>query len=292
MRFLIITADDFGLHEAVNSAVEEAARHGVLTAASLMVGAPAAADAVRIARDLPGLAVGLHLVLADGWSVLPRRSIPDLVDARGRFGNNMVLDGVRFFALPAVRRQVEAEIRAQFQAFADTGLPLDHVNAHKHFHLHPTLLEMLLRIGSEFGVPAVRLPREPAWVARRAGGAIAGPAVAGLLSPWLAIMRRRLRAARIAHNDYVFGMSASGSMDEARLLEAVQRLPEGVTEIYLHPATQSGAVIAPSMSGYRHADELAALLSPRVRTAVAACGAATGGFRQLSAARATDRRAA
>jgi hopanoid biosynthesis associated protein HpnK len=292
LKFLIVTADDFGLHVAVNRAVEQASQEGVLTTASLMVGAPAAADAVKRARDLHGLAVGLHLVLADGWSVLPQQSIPALVDAQGRFGNNMVRDGVRFFALPAVRRQLEAEIRAQFQAFADTGLPLDHVNAHKHFHLHPTLLEMLLRIGDEFGMPAVRLPREPAWVARRASGAIAGPAVAGLLSPWLAIMRRRLRAARVTHNDYVFGMSDSGAMDEARLLEILARLPDGATEIYLHPAVDSGAAIAASMSGYRHSDELAALLSPRVRAAVASCGAATGSFRRLATALATERRAA
>ena len=292
MKSLIVTADDFGLHEAVNSAVERASREGVLTAASLMVGAPAAADAVRRARELPGLSVGLHLVLADGWSVLPPAKVPALVDARGRFGNNMVRDGVRFFALPAVRRQLEAEIRAQFQAFADTGLTLDHVNAHKHFHLHPTLLEMLLRIGGEFGIPAVRLPREPGWVARRAGGPIAGPAVAGLLSPWLAIMRRRLRTAHVAHNDYVFGMSDSGAMIEERLLEILGRLPEGVTEIYLHPAVESGAAIAGSMSGYRHADELAALVSARVRAAVAACGAGTGGFRQLTTRLREERHAA
>jgi hopanoid biosynthesis associated protein HpnK len=291
LKFLIVTADDFGLHAAVNSAVERAAREGVLTTASLMVGAPAAADAVHRARELPGLSVGLHLVLADGCSVLPHRSIPALVDAQGRFGNNMVRDGVRFFALPAVRRQLEAEIRAQFQAFADTGLPLDHVNAHKHFHLHPTLLEMLLRIGEEFGIRAVRLPREPTWVARRANGAI-GPAVAGLLSPWLAIMRLRLRAARITHNDYVFGMSDSGSMDEARLLEILAKLPDGVTEIYLHPAVESGTAITASMSGYRHSDELAALLSPRVRAAIVSSGAATGSFGRLATARATERRAA
>ena len=292
MKLLILTADDFGLHAAVNRAVGQAAVEGVLTTASLMMGAPAASDAVRCARELPGLSVGLHLVLADGWSVLPQRSIPALVDAQGRFGNNMVRDGVRFFALPAVRRQLEAEIRAQFQAFADTGLTLDHVNAHKHFHLHPTLLEMLLRIGAEFGAPAVRLPREPAWVAHRAVGPIAGRAITGLLSPWLALMRRRLRAAGIAHNDYIFGMSHSGAMDEARLLEILGKLPEGVTEIYLHPAVESGTAIAPSMRGYRHADELAALLSPRVRAAITGCGAQTGGFGRLSMKHPAERRAA
>lgn len=278
MKFLIITADDFGLHEAVNEAVERAFREGVLTAASLMVGAPAAADAVRRARALPGLAVGLHLVLADGPSVLPPERIPALVDASGRFGDHMARQGVRFFAIPAVRRQLEAEIRAQFEAFAGTGLPLDHVNAHKHFHLHPTLLEMLLRVGREFGLTAVRLPREPAWVARRAGP-LKG-AASRLLAPWLALMKRRLRAAGMAYNDQVFGVTDSGAMDEAALLRVLARLPDGVSEIYLHPATHGA--LTPAMSQYRHREELEALLSPRVRAALAACGSGTGGFRALA----------
>jgi hopanoid biosynthesis associated protein HpnK len=283
---LIVTADDFGLHEAVNEAIEQASRSGVLTAASLMVAGPAAADAVRRARNLPNLRVGLHLVLVDGLSVLSPRHIPALVDDTGRFGGRMVVDGVRYFAVPAVRRQLEAEIRAQFSAFARTGLLLDHVNAHKHFHLHPSLLEMMLRVGREFGLPAVRVPDEPLWFAARRGARLGGPATAAFLAPWLAFMRLRLRAAGVAHNDRMFGMACSGSMDEAKLLEILARLPTGVTEIYLHPATKSGHAIAPSMSTYRHADELAALLSPRVRGAIAAAGVLRGGFRDLIGARA------
>jgi hopanoid biosynthesis associated protein HpnK len=282
-KFLIVTADDFGLHEAVNEAVEQAARHGVLNAASLMVAAPAAADAVRRARALPQLRVGLHLTLADGVAVLPAPTIPDLVDESGRFGDRMFVDGCRYFALPRVRRQLEAEIRAQFAAFARTGLALDHVNAHKHFHLHPTLLGLLLRIGAEFGLRAVRLPAEPLWFSmRRAplGGLLA---TAGL-RPWLALTRRRLRTAGITHNDHVFGVAASGAMDERALLEILARLPAGVTEIYLHPATRSGTAIASSMSGYRHEAELAALTSPHVRDAVAAAGAICGGYGDLSEA--------
>src|SRR5580700_770737 len=125
---LIITADDFGLHESVNEAVERAHREGVLSAASLIVAAPAAVDAIARARALPSLRVGLHLVLADGQAILPHAVIPDLVDAEGRFGNRMVRDGVRFFLLPRVRRQLATEIRAQFEAFAASGLSLDHVN--------------------------------------------------------------------------------------------------------------------------------------------------------------------
>src|SRR6202048_2997576 len=169
-KYLIVTADDFGLHESINDAVEQASRAGSLTAASLMVSAEATEDAVRRARNLPNLRVGLHIVLADGWSTLDARLIPTLADPTGRMHGDMFSRGVRFFFHPAARHQLEAEIRAQFAAFARTGLVLDHVNAHKHFHLHPTLLEMIVRIGREFGMSAVRVPHEPMWYSRRGAG--------------------------------------------------------------------------------------------------------------------------
>lgn len=272
---LIITADDFGLHPSVNQAVERAHREGVLSAASLMVAAPAARDAIARARACPQLRVGLHLVLADGASMLPPRAIPDLVEGRdkfgGRFGSRMVRDGFRFFCLPRVRRQLALEIRAQFEAFAATGLALDHVNAHKHFHLHPTVLDLILRIGRDFGLRAVRLPREaglPVW-----------------LRPWLALLAARLDAAGIKHNDYIVGFRQSGRFDEPALLAALADLPAaGIGELYLHPALVSGAAVAASMPGYRHADEFAALVSPRTRQACArlrAGGVRFGGFADL-----------
>jgi chitin disaccharide deacetylase len=245
-----------------------------------MMGAPATDDAVRRAREMPSLRVGLHLVLADGSAVLAPPLIPDIADASGRMDGRMFARGVSFFARPAVRRQLEAEIRAQFAAFARTGLTLDHVNVHKHFHLHPTILSTLLRVGREFGALAVRVPHEPVWFGLQAGGPGAA-ATAALLAPWVAFMKRRLRAAGATHNDRVFGIAASGAMDEARMLEVAARLPAGITEIYLHPATASGSAIAPSMHGYRHAAELAALLSPRVRAAISASGIALGSYADI-----------
>lgn len=265
---LIVTADDFGLHTAVNQAVERGFRDGVLRAASLMVTAPAVADAVARAKRMPKLAVGLHLVLADGQSALPPSQIPALVDARGRFGDHMARDGVRFFFLPHVRRQLAAEIRAQFEAFAATGLPLDHVNAHKHFHLHPTVLSLMLSIGRGYGLRAVRWPAEPGsspW-----------------LKPWLALMRHRLRRAGVRSNDQVFGIRHSGGMDEQALLDVVQRLPAGLSELYLHPATHGE--LTPTVADYRHADELAALLSPRVQQAIAEHCQLCNGFSDPAAA--------
>ena len=291
LKFLIITADDFGLHESVNAAVQQASDHGVLTAASLMMSAPAVDDAVRRAHRTPALRVGLHVVLADGKTMLPPHIVPGLVDRAGHMDGRMFARGVRFFALPQVRRQLEAEIRAQFAAFARTGLVLDHVNVHKHFHLHPTVLDILLRVGREYGVAAMRVPAEPIWLTAR-GGHLGSAARGALLTPWTFLMKQRLRAAGMAHNDQVFGLRSSGSMTEAALLETIVSLPPGVTEIYLHPATESGSAIAASMKDYRHAEELAALLSRRVRSAIAAAGVDVGGFRDLVSRRARHARTA
>jgi len=265
---LIITADDFGLHESVNQAVELAHREGVLSATSLMVAAPAAANAIARARALPSLRVGLHLVLTDGQAILPHAAIPDLVDAEGCFGERIARDGVRFFCLPWVRRQLVAEIRSQFEAFAASGLTLDHVNTHKHFHLHPTLLRLIIDIGRPFGLRAIRWPNETR-----------APL---LLKPWLALSRWKLSAAGIRHNDYMVGIERSGKFNEAALLDTLAQLPrKGVGEIYLHPALVSGAEIGPSMPNYRHADEFAALISPRVRAALDRLGVHVGGFSDL-----------
>ncbi|HEY0525017.1 MAG TPA: hopanoid biosynthesis-associated protein HpnK [Stellaceae bacterium] len=275
---LIVCADDFGLDVAVNEAVEAGCRDGILTCASLMVGAPAAADAVERARRLPALRVGLHVVLVDGAPVLPPEQVPDLVGSDGRFDRRLVRAGFRFFFLPAVRRQLEREIRAQFEAFRATGLPLDHVNAHNHMHLHPTVAGLILRIGRAFGARAVRVPREPRAVIDAAEGRGGGAGQGGSrgfspLDLWTGLLRRRLAAAGMAVNDNVFGLAWSGAMTEERVLSLVDRLPDGVSELYFHPATRRTPPLVRAMPDYRHADEFAALVSGEVRRRVEASGA-------------------
>src|SRR5262249_9074297 len=132
LKRVVVTADDFGLAREVNEAVEAAHAGGILTAASLMVAASAAADAVARGRRLPWLRVGLHLVLVEGRPVLPPAQVPDLVDASGHFRTDLARLGCDIFLRPSVRRQLAAEIEAQFAAYRATGLALDHADAHQH----------------------------------------------------------------------------------------------------------------------------------------------------------------
>jgi len=259
MKSVTFTADDFGLTLSVNEAVERAFRDGRLNAASLMVGAPAAADAVERARRLPGLNVGLHLVVIEGAALLPRAQIPDLVDDRGWFPSDQLRLGARYALSPRARRQLAAEIRAQFAAFAATGLTLHHADAHKHMHLHPVVGRMMLDIGREFGLSRVRVPAEPPNVLAHCGHR-AGIAEHAIYR-WTNLLRRQVWRAGMASDDNCFGIAWSGHMTGERVEQLLAALPEGSSEIYFHPATHRDDVLRHLMPDYEHVAEFEALLN-------------------------------
>lgn len=274
MKTVIITADDFGVAVEVNAAVEQAHRAGILTVTSLMVTGAAAADAVARARANPTLGVGLHIALAETPPALPASQIPDLVDAHGRFRIESLPVALALVGRASVRRQLEAEIEAQFALFEATGLPLDHVNTHKHMHMHPVIAATLLRVGRRHGMKAVRAPVE-----ERAALARFEP-VTGLdiARPFARHVQRAARAAGMKVPDRVFGLAWSGAMHGARLRGVLAHLPEGVSEIYLHPATGPYPLSAP---GYRYEAELAALLDADARAIVARDGIRLARFADL-----------
>jgi hopanoid biosynthesis associated protein HpnK len=265
-RRVILTADDFGLSEAVNEGVERAHRDGVLTHASLMVAGPAAGDAVRRARRMPGLRVGLHLVVIEGPAVLSPANIPDLVNARGWFPSDQLRLGLRYFFLAHVRRQLAAEIEAQFSTYAATGLKLDHADAHKHMHLHPTVARLMLQTGRRFGLQRIRVPAEPPGVL--AACQMRSGIGARLLYAWSNVLRLQAHWAGIKTPDAVFGIARSGHMTEDHLLRLLSHLPDGTSEIYFHPASGGDCLLSELMPNYKHTAELAALLSPQVRRAL------------------------
>ncbi len=278
MKRLIVTADDFGAAREVNDAVEAAHRGGILTAASLMVAAPAARDAIARARRMPSLRVGLHLVLVEGRPVLPASAVTHLVDGSGVFRSDMVALGTVISFSRQARRQLAAEITAQFEAFRATGLTLDHCNAHKHFHLHPVVGGLMAAIGGRFGLRAARIPLEPSHVLRRIERQTSGQTTwtpAWLTAPFALLLRRRLRAARLLTPDRSFGLRWSGQMTHERLSGLLRNLPDGLSEIYLHPATGPFAGGAP---GYHYRAELDALMAPETVAACRHSSLRLGGF--------------
>ena len=261
-RRLIVNADDFGLSHSVNEAVIHAHRDGVLTAASLMVNGPGWDEALKLAKENPGLGVGLHLTLLVGRSALPPEKIPGLVNSRGEFSNSPVGVGMNYFFKRGLREQLRAEIHAQFERFHSTGLPLDHVNGHLHMHLHPVIFKILIEDAEELGIKRMRLTREPFWmdVPLARGNRLyrSTHAAIYLCLSWLA--QSRLHRKNILHTQRVFGLLQNARVDEPYILRLLPVLPAGDSELYSHP----------SLDEFEH--ELDALVSPRVKDLVKELG--------------------
>ena len=237
-RQLIVNADDFGASEEVNKAIIRAYKEGVLTSASLMVTGNAFEQAVRLAKEHTGLAVGIHLVTVVGRSELPHSEIPSLVDEDRNFSNDPTAAGLKYFFSIGARRELRREIAAQFEKFHSTGLPLSHIDGHLHLHVHPVIFNAALELGAKYGARRMRVPDEERRLAlnfdpRNALGKTIHAALFGGLARY---MKGKLRARGFTFPERVYGNLQSGRMSEQYFLYALDNLRSETNEIYFHPA--------------------------------------------------------
>ena len=281
MKQLIITGDDFGYSRTVNDAIIRSHRDGVLTSASLM---PCGYDfeyAAEQARQEPTLSVGVHLCLLQGRAVLPRAEIPALTDADGNFHNNPFLFGLKLFAAPGIRQQVERELRAQTEKFLATGLQPTHINTHMHLHAHPVVFPIVAQIGRERNIRFLRVPRQnlsSLWIDRRFW---AHKLARGLFFQALSVgLSAKIERAGFRCPDAIYGLLQSGHLDERYLLLLLRQLKEGVTEIYFHPGADDDPILRRWQPDYDHAAETAALLSTEVKQLIRQLDIQLIGFEQ------------
>ncbi|MBI3564675.1 MAG: ChbG/HpnK family deacetylase [Elusimicrobia bacterium] len=255
-KSLIVTADDFGYSSSVNRAVVEAFRHGILRFASLMVLRPAAREAAALAKEYPGLGVGLHLELCADQ---PEKA------------------GLRYFFDAKARAGVEGEIRAQFDALLALGVTPTHVDGHINIHVHPVVFPALCRVAREYGVPRVRLPSGELSASLDYPGD-ADPVLPRLaLAGTFAAMRAWIRPAAAGLTvPRTWGLLRSGRMTEEYAVWLLGRLPDGLTELYFHPCADpaSEAPADGPTPTHQTVTELRTLTSARVRAALDASGAA------------------
>lgn len=262
MKQVIINADDFGRSDSINAAVLRSHQEGVLTSASLMVSGEAVSQAVAIARQNPSLAIGLHLVTINGNAMLSHREIPHLVDVKGRFPDNAVSTGFRYFFSKTAQKELLHELSAQFESFAETGLPISHVNGHLNMHVHPALFDPIVRLAEHYKADGFRLPRDDFWLALRSssnqlGLKLAWAIIFKLLSRWCL---DRLSGHRLKITPKVYGLLQSGQMSEAYVLKLLQSQRTNTAEIYFHPDTSNKPINLGPNPG-----ELDVLISPKVK---------------------------
>jgi hopanoid biosynthesis associated protein HpnK len=213
----------------------------------------------------------LHLTLVQGVAVLPPSQIPDLVNEAGEFGDNPVAAGLRYFFNKGLYKQLKQEIEAQIQRVVDSGIALSHIDGHLNIHLHPTVFAFLTELMPRYGISSFRLSRERLlhnlrFDRQRRAGKTIERMIFGALSNHA---RPILKELGIRYANEVKGVLNSGRMTEAYILQILDGLQEGLTELYFHPGILPDSEITRRMPDYRHAEELAAITSPRIMSRLA-----------------------
>jgi predicted glycoside hydrolase/deacetylase ChbG (UPF0249 family) len=238
LRQLVVNADDLGLTVGVNRGIFDAHDRGILTSASLFANAPATPDAIRRVRVRPSLGVGVHLALVDGTPMLPATRVPTLVEDDGRFRASW-----KPFIVACLRgrvsfEEVERELTAQIERVRSEGIPLTHLDAHKHVHAFPPIFAIVARLAERFRIPVVRVPYEQ-WSpvsgdARQRRTARRQALLNAVMLPWA----RRDHRTAVMHGlraPQFVGRIHTGVLSADSLEDIVRRLPPVVTEFMVHP---------------------------------------------------------
>lgn len=258
---LIINADDFGIHPAVNEAVRKAATEGILTSTSLMAGGDAFDEAVEMARSMPFLGIGIHLTLVGGIKpVLPPSEVPSLTWDNGVFCHDYGKLIVRDLEGKISLSEVYAEWDAQIQKIMNTGLPVTHMDGHQHMHMWPHFYPIARDLAKKYHISCMRVPDEDVLFGMKDGHIIRWAAKNGL-SLLSRMHRPDLKKNHIRTNDHFFGMLYGGHLSPERFAKFILQTKPGITEIMCHPSADTRAMEDTFHWGYHGEDELAGLLA-------------------------------
>lgn len=251
---LVVNADDFGFTPDVNQGIVEAHRRGILTATTLMANGAAFDDARRLAREVPTLDIGCHLVLIGGESLVTGKALPASVPRLLR-------------ALAQRDLRPYDELKAQVRKIVDAGIRPTHLDTHKHTHLAPPVLDAVARLSEEFGIRWVRRPFDFPLTAVRV------PPITRLTSEALSVMRRRFHRVLSRHGcrttDHFAGFQITGRFRTEEIVKLLAVLPEGSTELMCHPG-RCGEALRHAKTRLKESreHELEALVAPEVKEAL------------------------
>jgi hopanoid biosynthesis associated protein HpnK len=286
MKQLILNADDFGLTRGVNEGIVRAHQEGILTSATLMATGREFEDAVSRAKTAPSLGVGCHLVLVGGTAVSPPDEIPSLVTADGKFFVSLPQFVAKVSSGKVRSRDIERELTAQIQKIRSAGIEPTHVDTHKHTHAHPAVMKALGKVARERGVTRVRQPAEDlvdSWgtqgPGKRSLSTFAAAAAVRAVTPWFRSLARRYG---LRTPDHFLGLAMTGRLSAAVLCRLIDSLPDGTTEIMLHPGVcDRDLQNTGSRLQQQRQLEMEALLASETREAVKRSGARLITYREI-----------
>ena len=204
-----------------------------------MANGPAFKEATQLARTVPNLSIGCHVVLTDGEPVLGAEQLPSLTTA-SRFRDGMMTFAARAISGRMHADEITAEATAQIRKIQSAGLAVSHVDTHKHTHIFPKVLRPLLRAAADCGVRILRNPFGPR-LPLRSSHLLARPglwtryAEVRALGQFAGKFREAVDREGFTTPDGTLGIVVTGALDESLFSAIARTIPEGTWEFVCHP---------------------------------------------------------
>jgi predicted glycoside hydrolase/deacetylase ChbG (UPF0249 family) len=262
---IIINADDFGISSGVNRAVAKAHTDGVLTSTTIMANMPAAEAAVKLAKQMPGLGVGVHLNLFEGKPLSKDGSVNCLLNTDGDFAFSPAKLSLLSAARRKIRNAIRTELAAQIQWVIDNGIKPTHLDSHKHIHGFPAIFPIVCDLAKRFEITAIRFIFEPKqlssmpWPLPSEGGRARARTTR--------IMGRinRVQNPDFLKTDCLLGVAHTGKID-MNFFKAVALYNTAATaEIMTHPGFEDGLDPAKTRLLHQRRGEFEALCNEKTK---------------------------
>jgi len=238
VRRLVVNADDLGYTSGINQAIVKSHTDGIVTSATLMANGPAFCEVNELAKQLPSLSIGCHIVLIDGDPVLPAARIPSLTQS-GQFPDSLKSFASRALVGRLDSTEIAAEAKAQVQKVQAEGVCLSHFDTHKHTHIFPQVLRPLLLAAAGCGIRAVRNPFGPPFplpeLVKRPNLWTRWAEVRALRSCFSGKFRQAVQQEGFVTPDGTLGIEVTGTLDETLFTTIASNVPEGTWEFVCHP---------------------------------------------------------
>lgn len=248
MKKIILNADDFGRHIKINEAVKKAVETGALRSATLMTTGAAFDDAVSVAKSMPALGVGLHLTLVDDAPLSPKENISTLIDKDGKFYPDYMSFLKAYFIGRISLEDIKTELSAQFEKMERSGLKITHIDSHQHLHHAPGVLEIAAQLAKKANVYKMRISHTSLFSGENTNiKQLIGRLGLFSLASYAKITAKRQN---FKTPDNFAGIVAGDAVSEEFLINEIQNLKEGATEVMMHPATDNAAITA--IAGWEH----------------------------------------
>lgn len=268
MRKLIINADDFGLHKNINSGIIKGFESGVITSTSIMPNACDFNHAVNLALQNSRLGVGLHLTLVGETPVCSFKKVPSLITEHNQFFSNYPHFLWRFITQQIRLTEIKSEFSAQIEKVIVAGITPTHLDSHQHLHILPGIIDIVIELAKHYKIAAIRIPDEAYFFTGKFPFSCSRLIGRSGLTLLARAARRKGRKHGIQMPDHFYGMLAGGNMSEEHLLNIIETLPSGTSEIMIHPGEDDCELENQFCWNYNWQAELSAITSPHVMQSI------------------------